>query len=507
MRKLVAILYNTDDNERHYKDVDAIDTAIRDLGYSVTRIEVDKDIEKVIQHITDVSPKYIFNLCEAVGENSQGEIYIAGVLELLGIPYTGNRPSSLSISLDKAKAKDILYSHGISTPRYQVFDSNSAALMDDMRFPLIIKPLGEDGSLGIDKDSVVYDKEVFYERLKRKKEELNKPLIVEEYIEGRELNISVLGNNNVRVLPISEIDYSAVPCGIPRICSYSAKWDEDSPEYKNTVPVCPADIHPGLRKKMSDLAVQVYKIIGCTDYGRIDIRLDKKEIPYVIDVNPNPCLSPDSGFVRSAAASGLSYRDLIREILINCHKRYYNGGVSCHDDNHTKSTASGFLEQDKIRVRELQPKDREAITGIVERARQFTEEEKKCALELLDIYLANETKDYEFLVVVNTEDTPYGYVSFGEIPLTKGCYDIYWIVCDSVFCGNGIGTKLLDSLEEGLQKRGARKLFAETSSQESYRQARNFYRSKGFRQASRIPDFYKLGDDKLIYVKTLNVTI
>lgn len=342
MKERIAILYNTLEEDKaqegqRYKDVEMIDETLQGLGYKVERISVGRDISESISHLISVSPGYIFNLCEEVDNNSWGEIYVVGLLELLRIPYTGSNPPCLALSLNKARTKDILQSNGIPAPRYQVFDSEKAELGEGLNFPLIVKPLCEDGSFGIESSSVVYDKEKLYERVSVNRKEFNGPVIAEEYINGREFNIAILGNGQaIRALPISEIDYSTLPTDAPRICSYSAKWEKDSIEYKGTLPICPAPISERLQRKLEDVAVKVYKIMGCADYARVDVRLtEDEEVPYVIDVNPNPCISPDSGFVRSARAAGMNYNNLISTIFSICQERYSNG----KRDEYSKTTS------------------------------------------------------------------------------------------------------------------------------------------------------------------------
>lgn len=156
-------------------------------------------------------------------------------------------------------------------------------------------------------------------------------------------------------------------------------------------------------------------------------------------------------------------------------------------------------------IRELQSKDRGAIKHLLRKIHQFTDEERNCVVELVDIYLSQDegTKDYEFLVAVDGSDGPYGFISFGDISLTDACYDLYWIVCDPAVQHQGIGTRLLNALEEILKVRGVRKLFAETSSKVNYKLACNFYEKRGFKLTAKMPDFYKVGDDKLVYVKDL----
>lgn len=321
----IVILYSlVKNNKENYNgDVGAVNSALCGLGYNVKKISVSRNIGKLILDIKKYSPLYIFNLCEEVDGHSWGEMYIAGILELLNIPYTGSGPFSLGLSLDKAKSKDILLNHRIRVPKYWVFDNVDKKIPKDVKFPLIVKPIHEDGSYGIEAESIVYNKNTLCKRISLINKRFRQPAIVEEYIEGRELDISILGNGkNIKILPISEIDYNKMPKKLPKICTYNAKWNEKSEEYRESIPVFPADLPKRVKTIIENTAVKVYNTMQCRDYARIDIRLDKNKIPYIIDINPNPCLSPDSGFVRSAMEAGLNYEKLIGEIVNSCKKRY-----------------------------------------------------------------------------------------------------------------------------------------------------------------------------------------
>lgn len=320
----IAVLYSlVKNNKENYNgDVEAVSRALCGSGYNIKKIPVSTDIEELVSNIKKFSPKCIFNLCEEVNGNSRGEVYIAGILELLRIPYTGTGPLGLMLSLDKARNKEILQSNGVKSPKYQVFYSDKDVLSKTLLFPLIVKPLHEDGSYGINLDSVVHNKRNLYKKIHTIHRKFKQPAIAEEYIEGRELNVSLLGNGKkLKVLPISEIDYSSVSHGNPKICTYNAKWNTKSGEYKETMSVCPANLSEKTRKTIENVSIRAYRSLECRDYARIDIRLDKNRNPYIIDVNPNPCLSPDSGFVRSAEKAGISYIRLIDTILNNCMER------------------------------------------------------------------------------------------------------------------------------------------------------------------------------------------
>jgi D-alanine-D-alanine ligase len=178
-----------------------------------------------------------------------------------------------------------------------------------------VKPLREDASLGIDNDALVKSQA----DLRRQAEKIHclhrQPALVEEYVDGRELNVSILGNRDAEVLPISEIDFSTLPPGLPRICGYEAKWVEHSPEFGHTVPLCPASLPRKVERKVREVALRAYRLMDCRDYARVDIRLGRSGTPYVLEINANPDISPDAGMPRSAGVAGYDYTRMIGRIV------------------------------------------------------------------------------------------------------------------------------------------------------------------------------------------------
>ncbi len=215
--------------------------------------------------------------------------------------------------LNKERTKEILCSNGIKTPRAITLTPKSKFTNKDinLNYPLIIKLVDEDASIGISENSVVNN----YKELKKHftflSETYKKNLIVEEYIVGRELNCAVLGD---KVLPISEIDFTGLPENLPKIVTYDGKWIEDSTYYNHTKPICPAKLDSEIKKQIEATAIHAYNVLKCRDYARVDVRLANDGTPYVIEVNPNPDVSSDSGFARAAAASGKSYSELLSTI-------------------------------------------------------------------------------------------------------------------------------------------------------------------------------------------------
>jgi D-alanine-D-alanine ligase len=292
----------------------AVKKALISLGYRVKAMEMKEDVSPMVGRILRSGAELIFNLCEEFRGQSRLEMNVAALLELLDIPFSGSSSLVLGLSQDKGKTKSILAHHGVPTPLYTVWPPGKPPSTSHLRFPLIVKPLQEDASLGIDNDALVKDSASLLRQAEKIHRLHDQPALVEEYIEGRELNVSILGNETPQVLPISEIDFSTLPKGLPKICGYEAKWVENSPEFHHTIPRCPAPLPVKLERLVREVALQAYRAMECRDYGRVDIRLSPDGTPYVLEINANPDISPDAGMPRSAKAAGLTYPELIGRI-------------------------------------------------------------------------------------------------------------------------------------------------------------------------------------------------
>jgi len=297
------------------EEIGAVESAVRSLGHQCFVVAIREEIFSVIHWLSEIRPDVVFNLCEGVYGNSCWEMDIPALLDLFRIPYTGSPPLTLGLCQNKGKVKDILLSQGILTPRYKTFDHPLEQVKDGF-FPAIVKPVHEDGSLGISKESVVFDEVHLKRQVRYVIEKYNQPALVEEYVNGRELNVSIVEiNGKMDVLPISEIDYSEFPEGIPKICGYEAKWVPESVEYQKSKPVCPAPLEAEMKKRLEQIAMQVFKLFECRDYARVDFRVDQDGRMYVIDVNPNPDISPQSGMSRQIKVKGMTYKHFIGGVI------------------------------------------------------------------------------------------------------------------------------------------------------------------------------------------------
>lgn len=290
--------------------------ALQSIGYRSSLFSVNGDISRLLNFLKEDKPDVIFNLCESVGNKAIHEMHVAGIFELFGISYTGSDPLTLGIALNKVRVKELLLYHQLRTPRFQLVRSPiKITLNEDLKFPLIVKPSREDASVGISTDSVVYNLTDLKKRIRFIIEQFDQPALVEEYVDGRELNVAIIGNRKPIVLPISEIDMSTLPNQYHRIITYNAKWMKETDEYVHTKGVCPAILPEEVEVTIREIALAAYRLIGCRDYARVDIRLSKENKPYIIEINPNPDISDDAGFARSAMTYGLEFDELIGKIV------------------------------------------------------------------------------------------------------------------------------------------------------------------------------------------------
>jgi D-alanine-D-alanine ligase len=296
----------------------SIASALKEHAHQVTIFSADDNTEKLCSFLATERPEVIFNCCESILGQSKLEMNVAALYELFRIPYTGSPPLALGLALEKALAKAIFVAKGIPTPRHQLFEHKLLGALDpEMRFPLIVKPVHEDASIGIDSNAIVHDEISLKKRVTFIQKEFDQPALAEEFIDGRELNVAVLAasDNMFTTLPISEITFDKMPQGMPHIVSYEAKWVEESPIYQTTMPECPAKIPESIAVEARNIALRAANAVGLRDYGRVDMRLDANGNLFVLEANPNPDISEDAGFMRAARTSGRTFASTINEIL------------------------------------------------------------------------------------------------------------------------------------------------------------------------------------------------
>ncbi|MBC7264260.1 MAG: ATP-grasp domain-containing protein [Chloroflexi bacterium] len=293
----------------------AVAEALESKGFGVRLVTTSLDL------LADLAPyppsEYVvFNLAEGLNGRFFEEARVALTLEAMGYCFTGADGYTLATAANKARTKTLLERAGVPTPPWQLFRSADEVPLQPMYnlpFPLIVKPVSEDASLGIGPDAIVCDLESLRRRVTYINTRYRQAALAESFIDGREFNVSLWGNP-VEALPLAELDFSAFPNPLERIVSFAAKWLDGSFEYEHTPVICPAKVDPRLGHTIAETARAAYEALGCKGYGRVDMRV-AGGMPYVLEINPNPDISPDAGFFRAARAGGYEYAGMITRIL------------------------------------------------------------------------------------------------------------------------------------------------------------------------------------------------
>ncbi len=290
--------------------------ALLEAGYQSRLLGVYSNVNDLLDGIRAQKPDVVFNTCEAFQRKSALEMNVAALLEMLGIPYTGSPPAALLLGRDKALAKKILLFHQLQVPKFGVCARGVPVNGPmELTFPMIVKPIAEDGSKGIAQTSVVKDHDSMCERVAFVHQSLAQDALVEELIEGREIYIGVLGNEALQVLPLIEMRFDKLPGSKPKIASYRAKWDTKFRERHGIENVFPTDLAPDLIERLEEVGRTAYRALNLRDYARIDVRVTPGGEIFVLEANPNPFLAYGEDMADAAERSGMSYPQFISRIV------------------------------------------------------------------------------------------------------------------------------------------------------------------------------------------------
>jgi D-alanine-D-alanine ligase len=337
----IVVLYNTDYDAEQEREPGpdatsvrlsaiAIRDALTSMGHAAELEGVHGiEVYATLARLGANRPDLLFNLCESMDGEAANEPTFAGLLDLFRIPYTGADLLALALCLHKQRTKDVLIAHGVPTPPYRFIasiDRLGDRAIDELDYPWFVKLGHEDASLGITEANLVHTAAELRARSRELMLEHRQGILAERYVDGREINVTLIGNGDgVTMLPLHEIDFAAMPSGRPKIVSYAAKWFEDHVDYAGTRVVPVKDRDPALTAAIERVAIGAWHALDLRDYGRVDLRVDAAGTPWVIDVNPNPDISPDAGVTRAAAAAGLSHPQLVGRIaeiaLARCRAR------------------------------------------------------------------------------------------------------------------------------------------------------------------------------------------
>jgi len=528
-------------------------SAFHSLGHHPVAVPAGPDPFSWAVTLEELSPEVILNLCEGLGGRSDGEILATRTVETLGLPFTGSPSATLDLARRKDRVNTLLEARGLPVPPWALWEghgvggSGPGGVASRGRaapsrthqvparwtsFPAIVKPAAEDGSVGITQESVVSGTRELALRLAAAASFGS--LLVQAFVGSREINVGIVGR---QILPLSEIVFRNLPPAYHPLVGYEAKWAPGSREDRATRPVCPAPLAAEVASKARALAMEAWTAVGGRGYGRVDLRLTEPDTLHILEVNPNPDLAPSAGLARMAAAAGWSYEELLERILAEALAARPAEALAARPAEALAVSSAGSLADPPGRaaadppaktaadsparaaadppgtnppdtdmvLSPLESRHRGAVEALLRATEVFREDEILVALEVLDSYLARPGQDYHAVGAFTPGGKLLGYVVYGPTPCTLGTWDLYWIAVSTAAQGTGVGTVLLKEVEGRLIRSRARQLIIETSSRPPYDPTRAFYLRRGFRELARLPDFYEVGDDKVIYAKSITV--
>lgn len=503
----VLILYN---NPAQYRgrvlesdlgvmlEVSAVEAALKQLGIEFESIGLSS-----LTHLMQVLPRYkgalAVNLIEGFPEDPCDMVYVPTICDAHDVHVTGCDTRCMTLAQDKWITKAILREAKIHTPAGILVNPGETAdygLMSPGKY--IVKPASADASEGIDSRSVVrVPGSAACRAIARIHKRFGQAAIVEQMISGQELNVSLLEvEGRPRVVAVAEIDFSAFPRGRARIVDYRAKWVPESFQFNNTPRILPAVITEQQRARIEDVALRAWHVLGCRDYARIDSRLDETGEPVLIEVNPNPDITPGDGFAAGIEYAGLKYEAFVETLLANAYRRRKTRAPK-HKTSRQKHVRGGTA------IRPAAAEDRSPVLKLLDQPVFFRPDELVVATEVFDDAISKGSTSGYFSRVLKEGSKIRGWICFGPTPCTVGTFDIYWIAIAAGHQGKGFGKMLIRSAEKEMRSMGARISVIETASREEYLPTRKFYCSAGYTETSRIPDFYTDGDDRVIFTKRI----
>lgn len=486
----------------------AVKSALEELGHEVRVMSADLDLKRLCREIGLWRPELAFNLVESLGGKGRLIHLVPYLLDSIRIAYTGAQAEAILVTSNKIMAKERMVAVGLSTPEWVGPDPDhhreTAGRPTRDLWDWIVKSVWEHASIGIDETSILLGKTAAeaFDALGDSAEKLGGACFAERFIDGREFNLSILGGpDGPQVLPPAEIVFTKWAPGKPRIVDYRAKWDSGSEGYRNTPRrflTGPEDA--GLLRRLKTLALACWRGFSLRGYARVDFRVDGRGAPFILEVNANPCLSPDAGFAAALAQAGIPFIEAISRILEDVP-------VVAESESMTRPfeiRPSHPLQNIRHREQVL-PEDARAVEKLVGATGFFSEEEVRIAGELVGECLekGENSSGYHFIFDILGERIA-GYACYGPVPGTEAAVDLYWIAVHPEFQSRGLGIDLLSRVEKRVLAMGRNRVYIETSHREQYKGTRSFYERAGYRLESVLEDFYRPGDAKAIYLKVLS---
>ncbi|HTD67900.1 MAG TPA: ATP-grasp domain-containing protein [Candidatus Limnocylindria bacterium] len=304
------------ETEEGWKTEGNVVAALRELGYTTEYLALFDDIEVLRQKLLSFQPEIIFNLADEFKQNRAFDQNIVSFLEMHGVPFTGCGATGLTLCKHKGISKKILGYHRIHTPAFEIVPRGKRCVRPKrLKFPILVKPLKEEASYGISQASFVENDDQFNERVQFIHDKFSNDVIAEEYIGGRELYVSILGNHRLQVFPIRELVFKEVPPDEPKIATYRAKWDAEYQKRWGLTNQFAEGLDPAVVRQIEQTCRRIYHLLTIDGYARIDLRVTADNKVYFIEANPNPYLAADEDFAQSALKANITYTQLVERIV------------------------------------------------------------------------------------------------------------------------------------------------------------------------------------------------
>jgi len=478
--------------------------ALRRLGHEVTQGEATLDLGALRRRLAADPPELVFNLVESLDGEDELIALVPALLEALDVPFTGSGAAALALTGDKPRAKARLRARGLPTPSWRGPGAPAEPFAPGR---YLVKPARRHASQGIDARSLVEaaSPEALDAAVAARARELGAACFAERYVDGREVSVTLLGRDGaLELVGIAEIEFVDFPADRPRIVDYAAKWEVGSFAYEHTPRRFWSPSREGpLYARVARIARQCAFDLGVAGFARVDLRVDAAGDPWVLEVNANPCLSPDAGFLAAAAEAGLDPEAVCAAIVAAARATPPPPAAAPSPPGRPSPPRVAPAPEAPIALDDtLTLEHRAELRRLVERTGFFTAAEADIALELLDEFWAKgaDASGYRF-VAAHLGARLAGYACFGPIPCSDTSHELYWIAVDPELQGRGLGRRLLERVVERVREEGGRQLYLDTSARASYAPTRRFYLASGFRIAATLEDFYRPGDGKTIFVR------
>ena len=422
------------------ESVAALRSALTQSGHTAVEIAAGASVGNLIEHLESLRADVVVNLCESWSGNSANEPHVAALLELLRLPYTGSPPECLGLVRDKVRTKRLLAGASINTAEFIEIPSGEPPPETALRRwlddgPVFIKPAREDASLGISFASVTSD----WLALERQVAEIHKKYgtaLAERYVAGREFNVGIFESPELTVLPPAEIEFRTGPDLPWPILTYAGKWSPNSTDDLASPVRCPAIVEPDLARRLEQTALSAYRLTGCRDYARIDLRVDPRGQVYVLEINANPDIGPHAGLARMLHAHGTNYEQFAAQLIENAHRRRISRDGSAISKPSIQTASD-------VEIRSLQADDVPILLEFTRASGFFRGDEIDVAEELLQEALREGPVGHYQVLVAEQAAAPVGWSCHGCVPLTDATFDLYWIVVAPNSQRSGVGRPII----------------------------------------------------------------